>query len=175
MIVCPVCEHPQPHGAECDVCGRSLPAAAAAARASGVPPVEGLEPTLHAPAEAGTDRVADVEPTLHAPAGEVPWEPLELEATRCEAVDVEVLPAPGVERTGVEPPDDVPTAVPAFVACRYCRTTAVPGERICSRCGMRLPVFGPAAAERSHEPRLCSCGLPVPGPGACPGCGARAP
>ncbi len=173
MIVCPVCEHPQPTGAECEVCGKRL--AAGSAGAPAVPLMAGLEPTLHEAAPVPPPTVIrELEPTAHGPVTEVRVDPTPgVEPTRAAPVDVDVAPAPGIERTEAGIPEDARTAVPALVVCRYCRTTAMPGERICTRCGMRLPVFdAPASAEAAPEGRRCSCGAFVTR-GLCPVCGAR--
>jgi hypothetical protein len=176
MIVCPVCEHPQAQGTECEVCGKRL-APGPAEPAAALPRVPDLEPTAHAPGGAPSERLADLEPTGHAGAQAVALDAVpDLEATRAAPVDVATAPIPDVEPTRTSIPGDAPTAVPAVIACRYCRTPAAPGERICGRCGMRLPAFGSAAAQRAGggEPaaRLCSCGAPVRG-ALCPSCGAR--
>jgi hypothetical protein len=178
MIVCPVCEHQQSEGSECEVCGKRLAAGVSAADLA-IPAVEGLEPTRHGPAEAPADAVPELEPTLHAPATAAPAADLTpgLEATAAAPVDVDVEPAPDVERTAEVIPDDLPTILPAFPTCRYCRTPAMPGERICSRCGMRLPVVSeaPVGAPGAEEAdRICTCGTAVrPGASLCPSCGAR--
>jgi hypothetical protein len=181
MIVCPVCEHPQAQGAECEVCGKRLVAGVSAADLA-IPAVEGLEPTRVAPVEAPAERVLELEPTFLDVAGVAAAAPAldvtpDLEATRAAPVDVDVAPAPDVERTAMAIPDDAPTAVPAFATCRYCRTPAMPGERICSRCGMRLPVVAVAAAGAGDAPvvlRTCTCGATVrPDASLCPACGAR--
>lgn len=177
MIVCPVCEHQQAQGAECEVCGKRLVAGVSAADLS-IPAVEGLETTRHAPADAVPDAVVELEPTLHGPTGAAaPDLTPDLEATRAAPVDVQVVPTPDVERTAAEIPGDAPTALPAFVTCRYCRTPAMPGERLCGRCGMRLPVFpdGAGAAAAAAAPvRTCTCGTVVrPDAQLCPSCGAR--
>jgi hypothetical protein len=89
-------------------------------------------------------------------------------------VDVDVEAVPELERSGEGIPGDAPTAVPAIVVCRYCRTPALPGERVCGRCGMRLPVFDRAPEDASTAAgRRCSCGVWVTG-SVCPTCGARA-
>jgi hypothetical protein len=175
MIVCPVCEHPQAQGVECDVCGKKLAHGAAAAVLYASAPVEGLEPTLHARVAAVLqERLPEVEPTLHPaaalPAGGeiVP----DIERTCAAPLDVDVAPTPDVERTAAEIPGDAATAIPAVIACRYCRSEAAPGERVCSRCGMRLPVYGARAQEQPLPLRMCSCGVPVRG-ALCPTCGAR--
>lgn len=171
MIVCPVCEHAQPQGAECEVCGKRLLRGAAAIPA--VAPVEGLEPTHHAAVAPGVERVAELEPTHHRAEGEPLHDPTPgVERTGAAPVDVDVDPVPDIERIAPEDGGDAPTGVPAIVTCRYCRTAAAPGERVCSRCGMRLPSFAPARDERAQATRLCSCGTPVSG-SLCRSCGAR--
>jgi hypothetical protein len=178
MIVCPVCEHAQAQGAECEVCGKRLLAGVAPSDLA-IPLMEGIEPTLQGAVDAPPERVPELEPTrldttaaAAAPALDVTPD---LEATRAAPVDVQVAPVPDVERTAMEIPGDVPTAVPAFVTCRYCRTPAMPGERICSRCGMKLPLV--AASTGNSAPvvdRTCTCGTPIrPGASLCPSCGAR--
>jgi hypothetical protein len=171
MIVCPVCEHAQPQGAECEVCGKRLVPGPTAADLA-IPSVEGLEPTLHAPSLAAEERIAELEPTRHAFAVDLPDVMPDFEATRTEPVDVDVEPAPDIEQTSEGIPGDAPTALPSIAVCRYCRTPAMPGERICSRCGMRLPVLGAAAAEAPPAVRICSCGTAIRG-SLCPTCGAR--
>ncbi len=176
MIVCPVCEHAQESGAACEVCGKRLAAGAAAIPA--VAPVEGLEPTLHPAAAAPVERVAELEPTRH-PAAEAAPEPVpDVEATAAPPVDVDAAPLADVERTGAAGiPDDGPTLLPMIVTCRYCRSPAMPGERICAQCGMRLPVLpeGERPPEGPASVRCTSCGaLAAPG-GRCPSCGGRIP
>lgn len=177
MIVCPVCEHQQVQGEECEVCGKLLVAAVSEADL-GVARVEGLEPTLQAPVDVPGERVADLEPTRQdAPASFAPDLTPDLEATGAAPVDVEVDPTPDVERIETQNPGDAPTVVPSIATCRYCRTPAMPGERICGRCGMRLPVVTEhAGGQEAGEPTstLCTCGAPVrPGAALCPICGAR--
>ncbi len=170
MIVCPVCEHPQALGGECEVCGRRLGGAAGASPP--VPALEGLDLGRHASVAASPERLPDLEPTGHPASSYVPDQTPGVDPGRAEPVDVEGSPIPGLERTAAEIPDDGPTPIPALVACRYCRTPAMPDERICSRCGMRLPVIDGARPEAVEDTRLCSCGAPVHG-SACPSCGAR--
>jgi hypothetical protein len=179
MIVCPVCEHPQAQGAECEVCGKRLVAGVSAADLA-IPLVEGLEPTLQGAVDAPSDHVPELEPTLLDTAAATAAAPAfdvtpDLEATRAAPVDVQVAPVPDVERTAMELPGDVPTALPVFATCRYCRTPAMPGERLCSRCGMRLPLVAAPAGDAVPEVlRTCTCGTAVrPGASLCPACGAR--
>jgi hypothetical protein len=175
MIVCPVCEHAQAQGTECEVCGRRLARGPSAADLA-VPPVLDLEPTSHAPIDAPEQRLPELEATRHAAAAAVAGEPVPgIEATRTAPVDVDAEPVPDVERTSAPIPGDSPTAIPAITVCRYCRTPAAPDERICGRCGMRLPVIVVAGeGEGEPPPRVCTCGTPVRG-ALCPSCGARMP
>jgi hypothetical protein len=174
MVVCPLCEHPQADGTECEVCGRGLPAAPTSETA--IPLIEGLEPTLAVPGQdLPVAMVPDLEVTAHAPTGAPSPELVpDLERTPADPVDVTVEPMAGVDRAMDGLPDEAATPYPAVVVCRYCRTEAALGERICSRCGMRLPTVAlvPPPAAEGAQVRLCSCGTPVRGP-RCPSCGAR--
>jgi hypothetical protein len=120
-------------------------------------PIPELEATLH---EAAPDLLPEVVPGV--------------EPTRAAPVEVVEVTIPDLERTQAELPGDGPTPLPVAIICRYCRTPAFPGERRCSRCGMRLPVFdgGGAPASQQEAQRFCSCGVPVTG-ALCPSCGAR--
>jgi hypothetical protein len=175
MITCPVCEHQQAAGSECELCGRHL----VEGRGTDAPvvPLEGLEATLLAPVDGGAvEPMGDLEPTLRAAVADAaggPGEGLVLEPTLASPVEVGLDVVPDLERIGDGLPDDLPTLVPAVVICRYCRTEAAAGERRCGRCGMRLPEQVPApAAQAPAGPRLCSCGTPVTR-SRCPACGAR--
>jgi hypothetical protein len=171
MIVCPVCEHAQAQGAECDLCGKRLLRGPTAFPA--VFPIDGLEPTTLADGGlVAASRIAELEPTGHAAVVAVDELTPGIEPTRAPAVDVEVTPTPDIERTAAEIPGDVRTEVPLFVTCRYCRSPSMPDERVCGRCGMRLPTFGATGREAAREVRRCSCGAPVTG-SLCPACGAR--
>ncbi|HEY6004057.1 MAG TPA: hypothetical protein VIV57_14375 [Anaeromyxobacter sp.] len=170
MIVCPVCEHTQAQGAECEVCGKKLLHGAAAIPF--VPPVEGLEHTRHADVDASAPLLPELEPTRQA-AVEAWSDPApDLDPGRAAPVDVADDPVPDLERSQEGLPADAPTAVPAIVTCRYCRTPSLPGEHVCGRCGMRLPVFEERAPEAEPAGRRCGCGALVTGP-LCPICGAR--
>jgi hypothetical protein len=145
--------------------------------------LDGLEPTLHAVLRQAQDErtaapelLAELEPTAAARTGAVSAAPellAELEPTaaaRTGAVDP--APVPDLVPTAVaDLPGDGPTPQPIAVLCRYCRSPAMPGERMCGHCGMRLPVAAGRPAPTA-APRACSCGLPVSG-AVCPGCGAR--
>ncbi len=175
MIVCPLCEHSQPGGDACEVCGRRLEGPAA--EAAPAPALEGLEPTLHTAAGAvAAPPLEGLEPTGLEPGAVAAAEPfLDLEPTGAAPVAVvEVAPAPDLEPTALPSTGDGPTPAPASLVCRYCRTPASPGERRCERCGMRLPVLSATAEEdgAASETVRCSCGAPVTGV-VCPACGGR--
>lgn len=175
MIVCPVCEHPQQSGSECDVCGKRF--APGTLPQPPVTPVEGLEVTSHAPVDLGFETVGpipELEPTLAAPV-DAPEEATPfIEPTRAAPVDVDAAMIPDIERQAAEIPGDAPTQLPLATICRYCRTPAVPGERLCSRCGMRLPVIDPqlAAAGEQGVHQCSNCGA-VTHRELCPACGNR--
>jgi hypothetical protein len=173
VITCPVCEHQQAAGSECEVCGRAL--AEGRGTDPPVPTLPELEATAYAPSAATGGPIPDLEVTRHAPADEAPPEPVPgLEATAAEAVGIPDLPpVEGLESTAASPAD-LPTLLPLAVTCRYCRTEAREGERICARCGMRLPVVGaaPAPAEAGSARPCPSCGTPSTGP-RCLACGGR--
>ena len=177
MIVCPLCENAQPAGDTCDVCGR--PFGPGLAAPVPVPRTEGLEGTRYEAVEVAGDEVPGLEPTAHASdpfALPDPGLAEDLEPTAAAPVDADAPLIPDLERTDAGIPGDEATPFPAVVICRYCRTEAGPGERICARCGMRLPVeTTPAAAPGGGvEGRICGCGLVVRDPeAACPSCGAR--
>jgi hypothetical protein len=177
VIVCPLCEHAQASGADCEVCGKRL--ILGPAGIPHVPPVEGLEPTRIDAVDAPEAPMPELERTHHAPVDAegdlVPG----VEPTRAAPVDAPEEILPDVERTPVEGiPDDGPAALPDAVVCRYCRTPAQAGERVCGRCGMRLPVYEPVLdllglVGESPGPHPCpSCGVPASGP-RCPSCGGR--
>lgn len=175
MIVCPLCEHQQVTGSECEQCGRRLEEG----RGTDAPvaPMDGLEQTAldtAGVAAATADLLADLEVTRFEPAEApllsevVP----DLEQTRAEPVEIAADPTPDVERVQAGLPEDGPTPLSMVVTCRYCRTEAGPGERLCGRCGMRLEGLAAAPAAAAASLRLCSCGTPVTRP-RCPACGAR--
>jgi hypothetical protein len=174
MITCPVCEHAQGVGPECEVCGRLLEEGPGSGLAV-APPLEGLEPTgLAGALDVPAEPVPGLEPTRLEGWGDPPPETVpDLEATRAPPVEVAAEPLADLEPTFAAPIDEGPAPLLATVICRYCRTEAAPGERRCGRCGMRLPVplsAAPAGLDRPHA--LCSCGTPVTR-SICPACGAR--
>jgi len=154
MAVCPVCEHQQDQGDECEVCGRRL--AERGVPGVTVAPMADLEPTA-----------ASASAAL-APEEAPPWlEPTALPASPgavVEALEVERAPSSGPE----EPRPPPPSAV-----CRYCRTSAAPGEVFCASCGMRLDRCRPEAEAPARRCR--ACGARVAEGTTCRVCGARIP
>jgi hypothetical protein len=141
-----------------------------------VEPLEGLETTLlevgAVTGEGGP--FPELEPTLQAAGGDVAVDPMpELEATLAAPVEAPGERVPDLEPTAAAPSADGRTELPLFPTCRYCRTPAGPGEKICGRCGMQLGgMVPPGAALVGTGPRLCSCGTPITR-STCPACGAR--
>jgi len=175
MIVCPVCENQQEAGSECAVCGRHL----VEGRGTDAPvaPLEGLEQTALDAAGAAVipEPMPDLEVTSFGPTEAPLLEEVvpDLEQTCTAPVEVAPDVTPDVERVMAGLPEDGPTPLSLVVTCRYCRTEAGPGERICGRCGMRLQLpVGPAPDAAGAVVRLCSCGTPVTR-SRCPSCGAR--
>jgi hypothetical protein len=164
MVRCPLCEHEQPSGEQCEVCGRRLASSAGAALE--VPAIEGLEPTSHAAVDADSEPIEAFEPNAIgalAIDGALPADPLALPVDGAPADP----PQAWVERTAQDPvaapqaaalSDVEPTAHAsppppphdpfALAVCRYCRTPAAPGDVFCERCGMKLAIYhragGPA-------------------------------
>lgn len=151
MVVCPVCEHAQASGDDCEVCGKRL--ARADSGAAEVPRLEDLEPT--ATGNGGDPpvvRMEDIEPTaldfedpLDVPTDAEDWieraahEPVE--AAPAEPVDLD--PTRHADAEGGPPAERDPFAPPV---CRYCRTLGAPGAAFCERCGMKLDIYRPGPA-----------------------------
>lgn len=141
MLTCPVCEHAQRGGDECEVCGKRLASGAGAGWE--VEPLPGLEPTRAGFVEVGAEQVEGLEPTRFAGASLQAEAPIDwVEPTSAGPVGAVALDrTPDLEPTRAEAvPGDGPDPL-APAVCRYCRTTAAPGDRFCTRCGMRIPLF----------------------------------
>jgi hypothetical protein len=137
--------------------------------------IEGLEPTAASPVDVSPEPIAELEPTRleagaePAPDGAAGW----IEQTRARPVEPPVEPLPDVERHRAEPiPEGGPDPA-GPVVCRYCRSPAAPGDRICGRCGMKLPVFDARRMVAELAGMVCrDCGARGEGP-RCRRCGAR--
>jgi ribosomal protein L32 len=184
MIICPVCEHQQAQGVECDMCGKRFTAVGTPAVA--VARLPELEQTQLAGGRApvATASIPDLELTRQRSSPDVAVQPVpELETTRrASAGNVMVAPLQELD-TGRAPMVGAKTAMPTTIVCRYCRNVQANGA-ICERCGMRLPrprMENPAARAPGQLPevgawvtcpkchahmragRACTdCGTPIP-------------
>ncbi|MBL8937374.1 MAG: hypothetical protein JNM69_22630 [Archangium sp.] len=189
MVVCPVCEHQQAFGIECEICGKDL----GDLGELGPPPaadtkLEGLEVTVpERIGEIAVERVGELEVTSFAVQGPVALEAVpDLDLGRANdvgAIPVERMADLAEDRAA---DDGVRTAAPTgAVTCRYCRNVQAAGL-ICNTCGMRLPkVAAPppeAVAATAAKPtysrgdvRCKACGAPAMPGERCSECGALAP
>ncbi len=184
MVACPVCEHQQAFGVECEVCGKDLgdlgelgPPPAAEVK------LEGLEVTVpDRVGEVAVDRVGDLEITSLSVQGPVALEAVaDLDLGRANdvgAVPVEHLAELSEDRAA---DDGVRTAAPTgAVTCRYCRQVQAPAAS-CVRCGMSLPrvqapeegvILGTAEVVAG---RCRACGVRGVAGQRCTDCGALVP
>lgn len=179
-MICPVCEHQQEFGLECDNCGKDL---------GGLMGIVGPPPS-------SVEVVEGLEQTFAARVGELQVEQLgELEVTFFERVNVNPAPVEGAEATAqpavgelaVERLGDLTedrvldngpkTAAPTgAVKCRYCGHLQATGN-LCERCGVRLPkvAAAPAGAAAKAVPaewvRCRACGAPAQPGARCRECG----
>jgi len=164
MIICPVCEHQQAQGDECENCGKKLQVPRAVA-AVAVPTLPELEQTLHAGGRAPvqTEAMAELDQTRQKAGPDLPPQVVQdMETTRAAPIDkvsVEVVPELD---TGRAQDDGARTAVPTgAVTCRYCRNVQAQGM-LCDRCGMRLPKIQPAPGEAKPVVVVEAPWLPCP-------------
>lgn len=148
MIICPVCEHQQAQGTECDNCGKQfvatktpdLPVTAlpelegtAIAGANAPAPVAKLAELEETKLQSGPDLPAMAVPDLDlaraAPVQVAPEVVADLEGHRIETNPAELTPAPS-----------------GAITCRYCRNVQAEGS-VCNVCGMRLPRYAAAGAD----------------------------
>lgn len=148
MIICPMCEHQQAQGIECEVCGKKLSAPPPVAVA--VAPLAELEQTQLAGGRAPVPAapIPDLEMTRQQAVAGVAVQPVQdMDSGRSAAAgNVVVAPVQDMD-SGRALSDGVRTAAPVGpVMCRYCRTVQESGA-VCERCGMRLPKTRAAAPE----------------------------
>lgn len=180
MIVCPVCEHQQAQGFECENCGKQLARPAVAAAAPVTPMLE-LEQTRVVASErlnVAVQPLADLEQNQQTAGPDLPAQLVaELETTALpKAAAVPTAPVPDLD-TGRAVDDGQRTAAPSgAVTCRYCRNVQASGT-ICDKCGMRLPK---APAPRTQQAAaedgwtICTdCGTRALIGRLCPSCGTR--
>ncbi|MCP3144514.1 hypothetical protein [Pyxidicoccus xibeiensis] len=186
MIICPLCDHVQPEGTECDVCGRVFPAQTV--DAAPVAQLAELELTPHTGGRAAVVVAAlpELDLTRQKAGPDLPAQVVpDLELTRAGVTGaVPVAPMQELD-TGRAQDDGVRTAAPVgVVVCRYCRNEQAQGM-LCDRCGMRLPRARVAATAVAGAKRpegdeagwvdCSSCHTPVRPGKACPECFTRAP
>ena len=183
MPACPVCDTDNPQTAvECANCGRVL------RRPTEVPgfapPVDGLEPTLHAAAEAQVERVPELEPTAVAPRSlRAPEERLEVERTPYEASGDPQNWSPGPLELESGRDEDTDPRTPPPVdsgACPWCG--AVSASALCDSCGRQRaryfapPLPAPDAQASAGDAVLCPACFARVAPGArCAECGVPLP
>ncbi|HEY8212325.1 MAG TPA: hypothetical protein VIG99_32805 [Myxococcaceae bacterium] len=181
MITCPVCDHTQASGDECEQCGKRF--AARAAAGGDVPRLAELESTPYddSDTEIRTERLTDLELTQLRGGPDLPLASFpELERTEPGGiVDVDAPPLPDLD-AGRAPDDGVRTEIPwGAMTCRYCGHQQVEGI-LCDRCGMRLPSFGSDGAAAAADPAgaidddlrvRCKCGSPARPGQHCGNCG----
>jgi hypothetical protein len=183
MIICPVCEHQQAQGAECEVCGKKLaetePVDVAVAR------MPDLEQTQLAGGRAPvqTAAIPDLELTRQQSTPNVAVQPVpEMDTGRSTAAgNVAVAPMQDMD-TGRAEADWAKTAAPTGpVVCRYCRNVQETGA-VCDRCGMRLPKVrleraeaASAKPEAGERVRCPKCHTPAHAGRACITCGTLVP
>lgn len=181
MIICPVCDHVQSEGEECEGCGKRFPGRANIP-APAVSPLPELELTHHVGGRVPVDAPALPELDLtrlrsgpDLPAMTVP----DLELTRSGVTgEVSVAVMTDLD-TGRAQDDGVRTAAPVgAVTCRYCRHVQAEGL-LCDGCGMRLPrvrAAAPVTAKRAGEGERVpcpSCHVPAWPGRACVACGTK--
>jgi len=166
MSTCPLCEHAQAAGEECEVCGHKL--TGPGTEMEPVAPLAGLEPTRMEAVDVAAETFPDLEPTrleaVVVPSEDPGWaDPMRAEPAHEGIPD----PVPGLEHHRVEPvPDEGPALDPlAPVVCRYSRSAAMPGDKFCGRCGMRLARFDPVRMAGSERAEPAHEGIPDPVPG----------
>jgi hypothetical protein len=183
MIICPMCEHQQAQGIECEVCGKKLVAAAPVAVAVATLPE--LEQTQLAGGRAPVPvaSIPDLELTRRDSVPNVATAPVQdLDTGRSAKVgNVAAAPMQDMD-TGRAEAIGAKTAAPTGpVICRYCRTPQT--GAVCDTCGMRLPKARMASAaarpealvpagERTKCPK---CTSPAHAGRACVTCGTIVP
>lgn len=183
MVTCPLCEHQQPFGLECDQCGRDL-SGLAGLDALGPPPVadaplEGLEVTVPGRlGEVTVEPVGGLEQTRLAPVTVDDDPTPELDRGRASVGEVEVERVPDLVPDRA-PDDGLRTRAPrGAVRCRYCGHVQEVGAA-CDRCGFKLTrVAEPTAAAQPGPPppaRCLFCGTPALAGERCPDCGRLVP
>lgn len=150
MIVCPVCEHQQLSGFECENCGKQLAQKNVASAPVQVLPELEQTRVVAAGLNVAVQALPELERTQMQAGPDLPAQRVaDLEATASGKVGaVQVAPVPELD-LGREQDDGQRTAAPTgSVMCRYCRNVQAAGL-LCEKCGMRLPraAVAPVAAK----------------------------
>jgi hypothetical protein len=189
MVVCPVCEHPQASGIECEVCGKRFGAAPEAPVAiARIPELEATAVVASNAPAPPTAPIPDLERTRANTTPEVPVVPIpDLVRTRLNtAPEVPAAPMPGLESHAAAPVGPRTAAPTGVVTCRYCRNVQAKGL-LCERCGMRLPkvarpggeadAAAAASAKKKDDPVIVrhECGVKTPAGDRCTSCGVFVP
>lgn len=187
MVICPLCEHQQAFGFECDQCGKDLTALAGLGGLGPPPaqivPIDGLDQTVaERVGPVPTERVGDLEVTQFADVAVAVEAVSDLDTGRASQVG-EVPVEPMIDLTLDRAVDDgVRTALPTgALRCRYCGHSQASGAA-CERCGQRLPAASTEAAPAQRRAtgqvekvRCRSCGAPAVAGGRCGDCGREVP
>lgn len=181
MITCPLCEHQQGFGLECEHCGKDLgtlddlgPPPANAE------PIEGLE-VRDTVGTVSTEPLSQLERTVFEPVEVSPDQTPEIEATAVEEVgDVVVEAVPDLSLDRVQDTGPRTQLDQGTVTCRYCRQVQRP-QALCAACGMSLPRRVeqiPQSSTRRPEDvmtRCRACGAPAKAGQRCGDCGHEVP
>jgi ribosomal protein L32 len=168
MIICPVCEHQQAQGDECDNCGKKLQVPKVVAPTA-VPTLPELEQTHHSEGRVAVEAplMTELENTRQQSGPDLPPQMVpDVETTRTAPIGAVSVEAVADLDTGREADDGVRTAIPTgAVVCRYCRNVQ-PEGMVCDKCGMRLPRVRPAAGSAAAIKAAAEALLWLP----CPKC-----
>lgn len=185
MTVCPLCNHQQAQGAECDNCGRVLTVTKVPDLPTArLPDLELTQlPGGNAPVAAAV--MPELERTQLGTGPDLPQASVpDLEMTRATPVHVSVQRIAEFEGhlADREPKTAAPPSDTAGTTCRYCRNVQLTGA-MCDRCGMRLPRYAPTRAQAAaaagvelEVPEVRhSCGARTRPGGPCSSCGVHVP
>jgi lipopolysaccharide biosynthesis regulator YciM len=176
MQKCPVCEHSQDFGFECEACGSALdPLGVLPAPPAPAVKLDGLELHQFETAEGTTDLAVGLERHAYVVDGAVtasatPVEDLERTEFAAQQVAVEAL---AIDADRAEPSRSFAVA-PTRFPCRYCRHVQASGA-VCEKCGSFLPRVAQAQLKPTAELRCTACGALTQAAARCPACGHPQP
>ena len=182
MITCPLCEHQQEFGLECEQCGKDLGTLDdLGPPPTSAEPLEGLE-VRDTVGAVNTEPLPELERTVFEPVEVSPDQTPEIEATAVDGVgDVAVEPVPDLSLDRAQDTDPRTQLDQRTVTCRYCRQVQRP-QALCEVCGMSLPrrvepTLRPSAKGRAEDvtTRCRACGAPAKAGQRCGDCGREVP